>query len=395
MDALLKNDFSSALVQYLRANHYEYNSGDLSFRLAAEFGFCYGVDRAVEYAFAARHRFPDRIIWLTGEIIHNPRVNLKLKEMGIRFLPDSADQSVRYRDLDPADLILIPAFGADSKEMAWFLDQGYEIVDTTCGSVLNVWKRVRLYAEKGFTSVIHGKHDHEETRATCSQVTSARKDGKYLVIRDLAQAEALADQIVRGDFSAFDEFLPPEVASAGFDPPTDLDRIGLANQTTMLESDSRTIQNVLKEAMQRRFGEDSLEDHFLAFDTICSATEDRQRAVKDLITRGVDVMIVIGGFNSSNTGHLLEISLADVPSYHIESADCLIDTQQIRAKPHGKKPTILRDWLPDGELVIGVTGGASTPDSVVGQVIEKILSLRNGSPPTAEEIRIALDPPPE
>lgn len=383
---LLESDFSSAFVRYLRAHDYQYQSGDLTLRLAAEFGFCYGVDRAVEYAFAARHRFPDRKIWLTGEIIHNPRVNRRLGEMGLRFLPDSPDPAVRYKELEKNDVIVIPAFGADSKEMFWFLDQGFEIVDTTCGSVLNVWKRVRLYAEKGFTSVVHGKYDHEETLATCSQVISANPDGRYLVIRDLTQAKLLAEGIVSRDFSTFNELILPEAASSGFDPAKDLYRIGLANQTTMLESESRTIQNVLKDAMRERVGSKNLSNHFLSFDTICSATEDRQRAVKDLIGEGVDRMIVIGGYNSSNTGHLLEISLPHGPAYHIESADCLIDRDRIRAKRLGGDPEIMRGWLPEGPQVIGITGGASTPDSVVGQVIYKILRLCGASSPTDDEM---------
>ncbi len=384
---LLEADFSSALVRYLRAHGYSYRSGDLTFRLAAEFGFCYGVDRAVEYAFAARHRFPHRKIWLTGEIIHNPRVNRRLVEMGLQFLPDSPDPAIRYQDLDKDDVIMIPAFGADSKEMLWFLDQGFEIVDTTCGSVLNVWKRVRLYAELGFTSVVHGKYDHEETLATCSQVTSANPDGKYLVIHDLSQAERLAECITKRDFSDFEGLVLPEAVCRGFDPVKDLRKIGLANQTTMLESESRTIQGVLRDAMCEVVSEGDLADHFLSFDTICSATEDRQQAVKDLIGKGIDRMIVIGGFNSSNTSHLLEISLPNGPAYHIESPECLIDRDQIRAKPLNGGPEIVTGWLPTGPQTIGITGGASTPDSVVGQVVRRILNLGGGTAPGKEEMR--------
>jgi 4-hydroxy-3-methylbut-2-enyl diphosphate reductase len=367
--------FRSPIVEHLRRNEFRLHSGRTTILLAAEFGFCYGVDRAVEYAFAARHRYAGRRIWITGEIIHNPRVNRHIQEMGIRFLPRGESLDERFRELGDGDVVLIPAFGAEAREMAYLFERGYEIVDTTCGSVLNVWKRVRQYARDGFTSIIHGKYDHEETAATCSQVRAANPDGKYLVVHDLEETRALAEWIVRGDFSDFYPLFR-KAASPGFEPERDLERIGLANQTTMLESESREIQEVLREAARVRFGEGRIDTHFRAFDTICSATEERQRAVRDLIGRGLDRMIVIGGFNSSNTGHLVEIASRSVPTYHIESADGIIDKDTIRSKPLGGDPTVVRGWLPEVSLTIGITGGASTPDSVVGRVIEKIMELR-------------------
>lgn len=370
--------FRSGLVDHLRRSGYRLRAGDTTIALAAEFGFCYGVDRAVEYAYAARHRYPDRRIWITGEIIHNPRVNRRLGEMGVRFLPESEDREKRFGDLASGDVVLIPAFGADAREMAWLLERGYELVDTTCGSVLNVWKRVRQYAREGFTSIIHGKYDHEETRATCSQVASENPRGKYLVVLDLQETRDLARMIATGDFNGFAERFA-EAASAGFEPAGHLEKIGLANQTTMLESESREIQEVLRRAMRERYGEAGMADHFRAFDTICSATEDRQRAVRDLLHEGLDRIIVIGGYNSSNTGHLVEIARDSVPAYHIESADCLIDADRIRAKPLGEEPRLMTGWLPAGPQTIGITGGASTPDSVVGRVIARIMELR-GTP---------------
>ncbi len=372
----MADQFRSPLIRYLREHDFRISSGETTIVLAAQFGFCYGVDRAVEYAFAARQRFPDRRLWITGEIIHNPRVNHRLKEMGIRFLPPRGDcLEDRFRVLHKEDVVLIPAFGADADEMAYLLDNGFELVDTTCGSVLNVWKRVRQYAREGFTSIIHGKHDHEETAATCSQVLSASRDGKYLVLRDLDEAVALAEMIESRDFSRFHSRFAG-VTSGSFQPDRDLSRIGLANQTTMLESESRRIQEILREAMTQRHGSKSLADHFRAFDTICSATEDRQRAVMEMIAEGVDRVIVIGGFNSSNTGHLVEIAGRTCPAYHIESVECILDRERIRAKPLGQEPRVLCGWLPDGPQVVGVTGGASTPDSVVGRVIERIMEIR-------------------
>ncbi|NNE09619.1 MAG: 4-hydroxy-3-methylbut-2-enyl diphosphate reductase [Gemmatimonadetes bacterium] len=372
----IESDFSSRLVGYLRENGYKIQAGDTTIKLAAEFGFCYGVDRAIEYAFAARHRFPNRRIWLTGEIIHNPGVNERLREMKIDFLPNTDDKNVRYADLAKDDVILIPAFGADSEEMTFFLNEGYEIVDTTCGSVLNVWKRVRKYANEGFTALVHGKYDHEETIATVSQVCAESPDGHYLVVLDLDEARDLAAMIVSGDWSDFDRKFPAHARSKDFDPARDLMRIGVANQTTMLESESREIGEIVRAAIAERYGAGETESHFLSFDTICSATEDRQRAVKELLSDGVDRMIVIGGYNSSNTGHLLELSSAVIPAYHIVDAGCLITADRIIAKPNGREPVEMTDWLPEGPQVIGVTGGASTPDSIVGLVIERILQLR-------------------
>ena len=333
----IESDFSSKLVGYLRENGYQLQAGDTTIRLAAEFGFCYGVDRAIEYAFAARHRFPNRRIWLTGEIIHNPGVNERLREMKIDFLPSTDDKSVRYAELAKDDVILIPAFGADSEEMTYFLNEGYEIVDTTCGSVLNVWKRVRKYANEGFTALVHGKYDHEETIATVSQVCAESPDGHYLVVLDLEEARELAAMIVSGDWGSFDRRFPAHARSKDFDPARDLMRIGVANQTTMLESESREIGEIVRAAIATRYGADETKSHFLSFDTICSATEDRQRAVKELLSDGVDRMIVIGGYNSSNTGHLLELSSEVIPAYHIVDAGCLITADRIIAKPNGRE----------------------------------------------------------
>ncbi len=368
--------FRSPVIAWLRRNGYRIRSGNTTIALAAEFGFCYGVYRAVEYAYAARYRFPDRRLWITGEIIHNPRVNRRLSEMGIRFLPAKGNLEERFGDLEEGDVVLIPAFGADAREMIYLVGRGFEIVDTTCGSVLNVWKWIRKYAKEGYTAVIHGKYDHEETLATCSQVMSANKEGKFVVLRDLGETRLLASMIVSGDF---DGFFPrfERSASDGIEPERHLKKIGLANQTTMLESESREIQEVLHDAMTERYGAESLDRHFRVFDTICSATEDRQQAVKNLLGEGLDRIIVIGGYNSSNTAHLVEIASRSVPAYHIESADCILGTDRIIAKPlDGEKTVTVTGWLPEGEQIIGVTGGASTPDSVVGHVIERIMDLR-------------------
>jgi len=377
IEGRLWEDYHSRIVDALKRNDFRLAAGDLTFRLAAEFGFCYGVDRAVEYAYETRKRFPDRDIHITGEIIHNPHVNQRLREMGIRFLtgPDAPEGA--WEDLSATDVVILPAFGVTVGQMNLLREKGCTLVDTTCGSVLNVWKNVERYARDGFTSIIHGKYDHEETRSTASR-TSLYKDGKYLVVRDHEETGIVCEHILgRGDRDAFLDRFEPAV-SKGFDPDRDLERAGLANQTTMLSSESLAVAERIRQAMIARYGEAELPKHFRSFDTICSATQDRQDAVLKLLKEGgVSMMLVIGGYNSSNTNHLAELSAAQVPTYHIEDHSCLIDSSTIRHKPvSGKLEETQTGWLPAGPLVIGITAGASTPNNRIGEVVERILTLR-------------------
>lgn len=372
----LSRDYHSRLVEELKQNGFRIARGSTEVRLAREFGFCYGVDRAVEYAYETRERFPSKRIFITGEIIHNPRVNGRLVEMGVRFLPDTPDIAARFAEVAADDVVLLPAFGVEASAMAHLLGKDCILVDTTCGSVLNVWKSVLRYAQDGFTAVVHGKYQHEETRATCSQVTRIA-GGRYLVVRDHAEARIVCDYIEgHGDRTAFVARFAP-ASSPGFDPDADLERIGVANQTTMLSSESLGIAAAIRRAMERRHGVEEAARRFRSFDTICSATQDRQDAVMALIDETVDLMIVIGGFNSSNTTHLLEIASARVPSYHVEDAACLLSAREIRHKPRGSAaPVVATGWLPEGPAVIGMTAGASTPNSEIGAAIERVFSFR-------------------
>jgi 4-hydroxy-3-methylbut-2-enyl diphosphate reductase len=346
--------------------------------LAREFGFCYGVDRAVDYAYQTRKKFPDRSVFLTGEIIHNPHVNDRLRAQQIRILTDPGEDRAA---LGPDDVVILPAFGVSVQDLLAFERQGCTLVDTTCGSVLNVWKNVRRYAQDGFTSVIHGKVQHEETRATASQATQYR-DGHFLIVRDEAEA-AIACDFIRhgGDKRAFIERFGDAV-SAGFDPARDLARIGCANQTTMLMTESLAIGEMFRQAMADRYGAGDLDTRFRAFDTICSATQERQDAVVALLDdHPVDLVVVIGGYNSSNTCNLARICAERVPTFHIAEPDCLVSAADIRHRPIGAPSTanvaeaIGRGWLPGGPIAIGLTAGASTPNNIVGQVIERLASL--------------------
>jgi 4-hydroxy-3-methylbut-2-enyl diphosphate reductase len=366
----LAENYHSAIVEKIKAEEFTHRAGRLTIHLAREFGFCYGVDRAVDYAYQTRERFPDRPVFLTGEIIHNPHVNEKLRAMGIRFLSDAGNS---LEQLTRSDVVILPAFGVTVAMLQQLDRQGCTLIDTTCGSVLNVWKNVRRYAEDGFTSIIHGKVWHEETQATASQAVAY--GGKYLVVFDRAETDAVCDYIRRGgDRAAFIERFG-KATSPDFNPDHDLQRIGLANQTTMLMTESMELGEAIRAAMLERYGATAAAERYQAFDTICSATQDRQDAVVALLeTKPVDLMIVIGGYNSSNTANLARICAASRPTFHIADPDCLVSAREIRHRPVGSKAEVTVDgWLPDqGPLSIGLTSGASTPDNLVGAAVAKL-----------------------
>ena len=374
---VLAQNYASEVVEKLQDLGYVARAGEVTLKLAREFGFCYGVDRAVEYAYETREQFPDRRIFLSGEIIHNPDVNGRIERLGIRLLPEAKDPAVRYAEVEEADVVILPAFGVPVSEMEHLRGKGCVLVDTTCGSVLNVWKNVHKYAREGFTAVIHGKHHHEETKATASQALT-HSGGHYLCVRDREEA-AVVCEFVRRQATA-EALLArfEDAASPGFDPARDLERIGLANQTTMLMSESLEIQEMLRQAMLERHGAEGLRERFRAFDTICSATQDRQDAVLKMLAQGgLDVMVVIGGYNSSNTQALARICAERLPTFHIRGPEGLVDGA-VHHRPVGVHSTevVAATWLPEGTVTVGLTAGASTPNNVVGEVVEKVLALR-------------------
>ena len=372
----LADSYHSALVGTIKEAGYRYEAVRLEVHLAREFGFCYGVDRAVDYAYQARTRFPNQTVFLTGEIIHNPHVNDKLRALGIRFLSDEGETLDR---LTADDVVILPAFGVTIEMLQALSARGCTLVDTTCGSVLNVWKNVKRYAQDGLTSVIHGKHWHEETQATASQAKQYA-GGRYLVVYDKDETEAVCQYIRHGgNATAFLERFSA-AASQGFDPDVDLSRIGLANQTTMLMSESMEIGEMFRDAMRDRYGEEGLTERYRAFDTICSATQDRQDAViKLLADEPLDLMVVIGGYNSSNTCNLAHICAEQVPTYHIADPACLVSSALIRHKPVGQHDEIeTTGWLPaSGAVRVGLTSGASTPDNLVERVVRVLDGFAN------------------
>ena len=371
----LEASYHSELVTAIKQHDYRHEAGRLTVHLAREFGFCYGVDRAVDYAYQARLKFPARRVFLTGEIIHNPHVNDQLRAQGIRFLSDAGES---WEALTADDVVILPAFGVTVQDLARLDALGCTLVDTTCGSVLNVWKNVRRYAQDGFTSIIHGKHWHEETRATASQALQV-PGGQYLVVLDKAEAALVCDFIAAAPApgsqarqALLDRFR--DACSPGFDPDRHLDRIGCANQTTMLSTESFAIGEMFRAAVAARYGADSLGTHFRAFDTICSATQDRQDAVVAMLDeRAIDLMIVIGGYNSSNTCNLARICAARVPTYHIADPGGLLSRDEVRHRDVAtRREVVTRDWLPAGPVSIGLTSGASTPDNLVEAVVRTL-----------------------
>jgi 4-hydroxy-3-methylbut-2-en-1-yl diphosphate reductase len=369
----LQENYRSQIVDFMRANGFRLKAGGLTFLLAMEFGFCYGVERAVEYAYETVTKFPNHRIFLTGEIIHNPHVNNKLNRMGIRFLSSGPD---KYDAVGRDDVIVIPAFGIPAAEIDLLSKKGCIVVDTTCGSVLNVWKNVERYARARVTSVIHGKFEHEETEATFSRI-SLFEGAHYLVIRDKKEAGLVCDYIEKGGNKAeFTERFRKSI-SAGFDPDLHLQRIGLANQTTMLSSESLEIAEMLRVAMSKRCSPEEMPERFYSFDTICSATQDRQDAVRQLEKSNIDLMMVIGGYSSSNTNNLTKIAATFAPAFHIEDAASILDADTIRHKPAGsKKEVVSRGWFPENIRTVGITAGASTPNNQIGETIERMLAFR-------------------
>jgi len=373
----LASDYNGHLVDLLRERDFVLSAGDTTLRLAREFGFCYGVERAVDYAYQTRRKFPDRRVYLAGEIIHNPHVNMKLRDMGVEIL-DHGPTGIDYGVVEPNDVVILPAFGVTIYDFEKLREIGCVMVDTTCGSVLNVWKRVDSYARDGYTSLIHGKYYHEETKATASQAAK-HPDAHHFVVRNMEEAKVVCDFIERrisgGELMA--RF--PHASSPGFDPEKHLRRVGVANQTTMLAKESLAIGAEVGAAMARANGEEYAKANFRTFDTICSATQERQDAVTELLQQPLDVMVVIGGFNSSNTISLAALCAEKVCTYHVEDASAIdpVTGTITHRLPGGKEDSFETGWLArTGPIQVGVTAGASTPNNKIGDAVARIFATR-------------------
>ncbi len=374
VQAQVLSHYRSELVERIRANGHVLSAGDLTIRLAKEFGFCYGVERAIDLAYAARRAYPDRRIFLLGEIIHNPEVNDQIRRMGIVTIAGNPKDE-EIQQLGPEDLVIIPAFGTEVDTKRKLEEKGCLFVDTTCGDVMSVWKRVKQYSKDTVTSIIHGKAWHEETKATSSQAR-AHGNGHYLVVFTLAETDYVCHYILHGGNKA--EFLEKfkGAYSEGFDPDIHLGAIGVANQTTMLRGETEEVQRRLKDAMIRKYGESEIVKHFRFFDTICSATQDRQDALGKLLRDPLDLLIVIGGYNSSNTSHLAEMGEAKLPTYFIKNAAKMEADKIVHYNQHVHKEVETPNWLPAGKTTVGITAGASCPNNLIEDVIRRLCELR-------------------
>ncbi|CCQ49950.1 4-hydroxy-3-methylbut-2-enyl diphosphate reductase [Crocosphaera watsonii] len=367
----MNTEYQSSLIQQIRENNYQWQEGNVTIKLAESFGFCWGVERAVAMAYETGQHFPQEKIWITNEIIHNPSVNQRLLEMNVGFI-QVINGSKDFSVVNTGDVVILPAFGASVTEMKLLNDRNCVIVDTTCPWVSKVWSSVERHKKKEYTSIIHGKYRHEETVATSSFA------GTYLVVLNLKEAQYVCDYIVHGGDK--EEFLDKfkNAHSEGFDPDKDLVKLGVANQTTMLKSETEQIGKLFESTLLKKYGPTQLNQHFMSFNTICDATQERQDAMLNLVEEDVDLMVVIGGFNSSNTTHLQEISIErGIPSYHIDSDQRILQGNKIEHKPLEKVIETQENWLPEGQILIGVTSGASTPDKIVEAVIERIFEEKN------------------
>jgi len=379
VQAEVETHYRSVIVEKIRAQGSVLTVGNTTVRLARDFGFCYGVERAIDLAYAARKVFADRRVFLLGEIIHNQEVNRQLTEMGVVSIPNHEHEAV-VATLTNEDVVIVPAFGAETRLMKLISERGCLVVDTTCGDVMSVWKRVRQYAKNGFTSIIHGKASHEETRATSSRAMGDDGMGNYLVVLTLADVDYVCDYIRHGgDREAFLKRFPPWAHSDGFDPDLHLTRIGVANQTTMLKSETEEIQRRLRQAVLDRHGPELGVTNFQVFDTICGATQERQDSLFGLLRQPLDVLLVVGGYNSSNTQHLVEIGEQQLPTFFIRTADCLKSLEQIvhfDLHLKAEKESYSTKLASDGPVTVGVTAGASCPNNLIEDTVLRVFKLR-------------------
>lgn len=363
-----KKDFTPSIIDF----------GEVQFLIARHFGFCYGVENAIEIAYRAVEENPGKKIYLLSQMIHNPAVNNDLRAKGIRFIMDTqGNQFIPWKEINKEDIVIIPAFGTTLETMKLLKEKGIEIqqYDTTCPFVTKVWKQSDKLGAKGYTVIIHGKPRHEETRATFSH---SSESAKSIVVRDMKESQILA-KFISGEnaLSEFNNYFG-EQCSEGFDPAKDLVKVGVVNQTTMLASETQSIADFFKSVMINKYGKDQIAEHFAdTRDTLCYATNDNQQATYGLLEEEADLAIVVGGFNSSNTSHLVELCEQKVPTFFISSEEEIVSSQLIRHfNYHDKMMLSTKDFLGNKRpLRIILTSGASCPDSVVDKVLDKLLSF--------------------
>jgi len=368
-----KKDFTPTILQF----------GKIEFLIARHFGFCYGVENAIEIAYKAVHNNPGKRIFLLSQMIHNPGVNEDLQSYGIQFIQDTqGKQLIAWDVLKSDDVVIIPAFGTTIEIEQRLTEIGVDVkaYNTTCPFVEKVWNRSETLGQNNHTIIIHGKYDHEETRATFSH---SNLNAPTLVIKNLEEAKKVSDFIqglmLEAEFLAFFD----GKYSKGFNPTIDLQKIGVVNQTTMLASETQEITEFLRQTMITKFGESTIKNHIAdTRDTLCYATNDNQSATLGLLEEEADLAIVVGGYNSSNTTHLVELLEEKFKTFFILSEKSISAKNQITSfNIHSKEEERLSTFLPEKENIrIILTSGASCPDAVVDAVIVRILELNGISP---------------
>jgi len=383
VDAMMLAEFKSTLLAEMRTSGYELVKGEgnqaINFKLAKEFGFCWGVERSIELALSAAQRFAGKKLHITNELIHNPGVNDMMAANGIEFIEKTA-AGKRFEKVEAGDVVILPAFGATLEEMQLMDERGVTTIDTTCPWVSKVWNVVDKHVKADMTSVIHGKWAHEESVATASFCEN------YIVVKDIHEAEYVCNYILNPSPEGKAELLKKfaNAISKGFDPDLHLKKIGLANQTTMYKKETTAIGKMFEKAMMTAFDPAEITERYAAFDTICDATQERQDAVMEMIQEPnaketLDFILVVGGWDSSNTAHLVEIPHAvGIPAYHIDKADCIASDNSIKYRDVDGTIKVQANFLPlDRPVTIGVTSGASTPDAYVQASLEQLVLLKS------------------
>jgi 4-hydroxy-3-methylbut-2-en-1-yl diphosphate reductase len=374
VQAQVEGHYRSEVVERIRAHGGELSVDGVIVRLAKQFGFCYGVERAIDLAYAARKVFQDRRVFILGEIIHNPEVNRQINDMGVINLLEGRKEA-DVSDLTAEDVVIVPAFGTDVNTLARLKERGVQLVDTTCGDVMSVWKRVKQNATEDMTSIIHGKASHEETRATASRAVHGGR-GHYLVVLTLGDTDFVCDYIRHGGDKAAFLARFAGAMSDGFDPDVHLRRVGVANQTTMMRGETEEVQRRIMAAVRDRDGDTGVKANYRFFDTICGATQERQDALGEMLRSKLDLLLVVGGYNSSNTSHLAEMGEAVLPTYFVRNAGKLESRDRIvHYDQHEKCEVVTPNWLPEKPVVVGITAGASCPNNLIEDTIVRVFEL--------------------